>query len=166
MISLSGNTENENGFGANDWLVDEMYAQYKANPDSVDKAWWPILENYQPTQTPHATTGPVAIQPAAPATPVTPITPATPVAPAAPVAASPAATSPVVARTTGIEAKPQPIPAQAPVTGLINTIDAEEIEEQDQVNILKGMSKALASNMDASLEVPTATSVRTVPAKL
>ena len=171
MISLSGNTENENGFGANDWLVDEMYAQYKANPDSVDKAWWPILENYQPTQTPHATTGPVAIQPAAPAAPATPITPAAPVAPATPAAAAPVASSPVVAsplvaRTTGIEAKPQPIPAQAPVTGLINTVDAEELEEEDQVNILKGMSKALAANMDASLEVPTATSVRTIPAKL
>ena len=117
MISLSGNTENENGFGANDWLVDEMYAQYKANPDSVDKAWWPILENYKPTETPHATTGPVDIQPAAPAAPVTPAAPAAPA-------------SPVVAKTTGIEAKPQPIPAQAPVTGLINTIDAEDAEEE------------------------------------
>ncbi|MDA3002965.1 MAG: multifunctional oxoglutarate decarboxylase/oxoglutarate dehydrogenase thiamine pyrophosphate-binding subunit/dihydrolipoyllysine-residue succinyltransferase subunit, partial [Actinomycetota bacterium] len=36
----------------------------------------------------------------------------------------------------------------------------------DQVNPLKGMAKALAANMDQSLTVPTATSVRTVPAKL
>ena len=158
MISLSGNTENENGFGANDWLVDEMYAQYKANPDSVDKAWWPILENYRPTETPHATTGPIAVQPAVPAAPAAPIAPITPAV---------ATAAPVVAKTTRVEAKPQPIPAQAPVTGLINTVDAAELEEeQDQVNILKGMAKALATNMDASIEVPTATSVRTVPAKL
>ena len=174
MVSLSGNGENANGdnaFGANDWLVDEMYAQYKANPDSVDKAWWPILENYKPTETPHATTGPVTIpvQAATPAQPATPITPpaapVAPVAPVAPAAVTPSEPTQMVAKTTRVEAKPQPIPAQAPVTGLIDTIEAGEVEE-DTVNILKGMSKALATNMDASIEVPTATSVRTVPAKL
>ncbi|MBP6087752.1 MAG: hypothetical protein KA460_03190, partial [Rhodoluna sp.] len=49
MVSLSINGENSNGendFGANDWLVEEMYEQYKVNPDSVDKEWWPILERY------------------------------------------------------------------------------------------------------------------------
>ena len=162
MISLSGNAENENGFGANDWLVDEMYAQYKANPDSVDKAWWPILENYRPTQTPHVSTGPVPIQPATPAAPITPIVSQAPAAPVTPTASG----APLVARTTNVEAKPQPIPAQAPVTELINTVQDEETEAEDQVNILKGMQKALAANMDASLEVPTATSVRTIPAKL
>jgi len=162
VISLSGNTENENGFGANDWLVDEMYAQYKANPDSVDKAWWPILENYRPTETPHVSTGPVAIQPAAPAAPIIPIVSQAPATPAAPAGSG----RPLVARTTNVEAKPQPIPAQAPVTELIQTVDADEVEAEDQVNILKGMQKALAANMDASLEVPTATSVRTIPAKL
>ncbi len=174
MVSLSGNGENANGdnaFGANDWLVDEMYAQYKANPDSVDKAWWPILENYKPTETPHATTGPVTIpvQAATPAQPAAPITapaaPVAPVAPVAPAAVTPSEPTQMVAKTTRVEAKPQPIPAQAPVTGLIDTIEAGEVEE-DTVNILKGMSKALATNMDASIEVPTATSVRTVPAKL
>ncbi|MEY5057817.1 MAG: alpha-ketoglutarate decarboxylase, partial [Actinomycetota bacterium] len=174
MVSLSGNGENANGdnaFGANDWLVDEMYAQYKANPDSVDKAWWPILENYKPTETPHATTGPVTIpvQAATPAQPAAPITPpaapVAPVSPVAPVAVTPSEPTQMVAKTTRVEAKPQPIPAQAPVTGLIDTIEAGEVEE-DTVNILKGMSKALATNMDASIEVPTATSVRTVPAKL
>jgi 2-oxoglutarate dehydrogenase E1 component len=174
VVSLSGNGENANGdnaFGANDWLVDEMYAQYKANPDSVDKAWWPILENYKPTETPHATTGPVTIpvQAATPAQPAAPITPpaapVAPVSPVAPVAVTPSEPTQMVAKTTRVEAKPQPIPAQAPVTGLIDTIEAGEVEE-DTVNILKGMSKALATNMDASIEVPTATSVRTVPAKL
>ena len=70
----------------------------------------------------------------------------------------------MIAKTTRIEPKPQPIPAQAPATGLIQTI-ADDTQE-DQVTILKGMSKALATNMDASLSVPVATSVRTIPAKL
>ena len=34
-------------FGANEWLVDEMYSRYLADKNSVDKSWWPILEKYQ-----------------------------------------------------------------------------------------------------------------------
>ncbi|WP_346054295.1 2-oxoglutarate dehydrogenase E1 subunit family protein, partial [Microbacterium aurantiacum] len=39
---------NEGEFGANEWLVDELYEQYRVDPNSVDKAWWPILESYTP----------------------------------------------------------------------------------------------------------------------
>ena len=28
------------GFGANEWLVDEMYEKYQEDPNSVDKVWW------------------------------------------------------------------------------------------------------------------------------
>ena len=28
------------GFGANEWLVDEMYEKYQQDPNSVDKVWW------------------------------------------------------------------------------------------------------------------------------
>src|SRR5690554_4110179 len=34
-------------FGANEWLVDEMYSRYQVDKNSVDKSWWPILEKYQ-----------------------------------------------------------------------------------------------------------------------
>ncbi|GAA1171118.1 multifunctional oxoglutarate decarboxylase/oxoglutarate dehydrogenase thiamine pyrophosphate-binding subunit/dihydrolipoyllysine-residue succinyltransferase subunit [Nesterenkonia xinjiangensis] len=44
--------------------------------------------------------------------------------------------------------------------------DAPKEKKQDEVTVLKGMSKAIAANMDASLSVPTATTVRAVPAKL
>ncbi len=33
-------------FGANEWLVDEMYERYKQDPNSVDKAWWDFFRNY------------------------------------------------------------------------------------------------------------------------
>ncbi len=56
---------------------------------------------------------------------------------------------------------PQPIPADAP-----KAAPAAESQEEDVVTVLKGLPKTLASNMDASLTVPTATSVRTIPAKL
>ncbi|GAA3051333.1 MULTISPECIES: multifunctional oxoglutarate decarboxylase/oxoglutarate dehydrogenase thiamine pyrophosphate-binding subunit/dihydrolipoyllysine-residue succinyltransferase subunit [Actinomycetes] len=44
--------------------------------------------------------------------------------------------------------------------------EAPKETKQDEVTVLKGMSKAIAANMDASLSVPTATTVRAVPAKL
>ena len=36
-------------FGANEWLVDEMYEKYIVDKESVEKSWWPILEAYKPT---------------------------------------------------------------------------------------------------------------------
>ena len=27
-------------FGPNEWLVDELYQRYQADPSSVDRAWW------------------------------------------------------------------------------------------------------------------------------
>ena len=37
-------------FGANEWLVDEMYQQYLKDPGSVDKAWWDFFADYHPQQ--------------------------------------------------------------------------------------------------------------------
>ena len=142
ILSTPGqNPETEGEFGANEWLVEEMYEKYKVNPDSVDKEWWPILERLHGVVTP-------ASAPSAPTAAPTP-TPA-------------AAETPIVAKTTRVEPMPTPIPAQAPVTSAIEVVE----DGQDTVTVLKGMSKTLASNMDASLTVPTATSVRTIPAKL
>jgi multifunctional 2-oxoglutarate metabolism enzyme len=39
-------------FGANEWLVDEMYEQYQRDPDSVDKAWWAFFKDYTPGEQP------------------------------------------------------------------------------------------------------------------
>ncbi|MDA4894309.1 multifunctional oxoglutarate decarboxylase/oxoglutarate dehydrogenase thiamine pyrophosphate-binding subunit/dihydrolipoyllysine-residue succinyltransferase subunit [Streptomyces sp. MS2A] len=135
-------TSTDGEFGANSWLVDELYEQFKADRDSVDKEWWPILEKYQPGQ---ATTA------AAPASEPHPVTAPIPVIGQQP-----------VARTTAKPAKEAPIPAQAPV----KKDDGDAEEAQDVVTPLRGMPKTLAHNMDESLTVPTATSVRTIPAKL
>ena len=42
-------------FGANEWLVDEMYERYLVDKESVDKSWWPILESYRPVDDPTPT---------------------------------------------------------------------------------------------------------------
>jgi len=123
-----------------------MYGQWLANPESVDKEWQPILERYHQIKL------------------GTPVTPVTPVTSAAVVEATATGSIPLVAKTTRVEAKAQPIPAQAPALGSVTAASDEATE--DQINILKGMSKTLAANMDASLSIPTATSVRAIPAKL
>lgn len=144
MTGVGVSSEGE--FGANEWLVEELYEQFKKDRDSVDKAWWPVLEAY------HSETSAPASPPSAPPTDAHPVTAPVPVIGAQP-----------VARTTARPAAAQPIPAQAPDT---TPAAASEAPEEDVVTLLKGMPKTLASNMDDSLTIPTATSVRTVPAKL
>ncbi|WP_082467530.1 multifunctional oxoglutarate decarboxylase/oxoglutarate dehydrogenase thiamine pyrophosphate-binding subunit/dihydrolipoyllysine-residue succinyltransferase subunit [Leifsonia sp. Leaf264] len=189
-------------FGANEWLVDEMYEQYIVDKDSVDPAWWPVLDSYHQQvkakaaaagQTPDAPGGeqaaPTGDSPAnAPAASAAPAaqetqTPAAPTAAApAPAAQAPAApateqrplTAPIpiigskpAARTTSVAPKPVPVPADVPITSPQPIVTDGAVEApKDEVSPLRGMAKSLATNMDASLTVPTATSVRTIPAKL
>ncbi|WP_035058751.1 2-oxoglutarate dehydrogenase E1 subunit family protein, partial [Cellulomonas bogoriensis] len=35
-------------FGANQWLVDELYEQYLTDKHAVDPAWWEFFEDYRP----------------------------------------------------------------------------------------------------------------------
>ena len=38
-------------FGANEWLVDELYEQYLKDKNSVDAAWWDFFADYKPAET-------------------------------------------------------------------------------------------------------------------
>src|SRR6202020_279624 len=38
---------NASDFGANQWLVDELYQRYLADPGSVDQAWWSFFSDYR-----------------------------------------------------------------------------------------------------------------------
>jgi len=188
---LSGGDHNNDDFGANAWLVDEMYKQFVVDPNSVDRSWWPVLEKYagsaqrtddgeaataetQQAQTPPQAPSSQAQSPEAEspeaafaeALEVTTPAPEAAAAPATPPAAPTTATAPIQAsRTTNAAPRQAPIPADAPdtapVTGAIPTQVAE-----DEVTPMRGMAKTLAKNMDQSLTVPTATSARTIPAKL
>ena len=154
-------------FGANEWLVDELYERYLVDKNSVDESWWPVLESYHQTAnavlTPDAT--PATADAAAPAAAPVPA-PAAPASPA-PAAAPAAGAAQPTARTTSLAPKPVPVPADAPVTSSMQVIaSAEAPVAEDVITPLRGMGKALAANMATSLTVPTATSVRTIPAKL
>ncbi|MEU7569373.1 hypothetical protein AB0A99_25890, partial [Streptomyces fradiae] len=98
-------------FGANEWLVDEIYQQYLQDPNSVDRAWWDFFADYKPgasgsadkpaggaagsvTRPAQPAEAPTAQAPAAQAAPAQPAQPAAPAgqvpAPAAPQPAAPA----------------------------------------------------------------------------
>ncbi|WP_018784798.1 multifunctional oxoglutarate decarboxylase/oxoglutarate dehydrogenase thiamine pyrophosphate-binding subunit/dihydrolipoyllysine-residue succinyltransferase subunit [Micromonospora sp. CNB394] len=165
------------GFGPNEWIVEEMYQRYLADPSSVDSAWHDFFADYRPAPgaaTPHpdgqaepaakpepaeqqeavatVTEQPAKAEPKAtrtePKAAKTEPTAAKP-APAKP-AAKPAAKAPEPAKKS-VPAKPA---AKAPTASAAGTTP------------LRGVAAKIVQNMDASLAVPTATSVRAVPAKL
>ncbi|MGW1164762.1 multifunctional oxoglutarate decarboxylase/oxoglutarate dehydrogenase thiamine pyrophosphate-binding subunit/dihydrolipoyllysine-residue succinyltransferase subunit [Streptomyces sp. NPDC002550] len=159
-------------FGPNEWLVDEIYQQYLQDPNSVDRAWWDFFADYKPgaPATPAAagtaaagaaettTTAPKA-QPAPAPAPTAPAVPK-PVAAPAPAPAAPAAKAAAPA-----PAKPAQ-PAQAPAQPKAKAAPAAEAPAGPELVTLRGPAAAVAKNMNASLELPTATSVRAVPVKL
>lgn len=155
-------------FGPNEWIVDEMYQRYLADPSSVDPAWHDFFADYKPAMasgsiaTPDEATAANAKATAAKAGTDAPaastIAPEKPTVPAKPAPAKPApAAEPAPAKPAAVT----PAPAkQAPAK------QAPAPAAGAKVTTLRGVAARIVQNMDASLEVPTATSVRAVPAKL
>ncbi|MCX2732198.1 multifunctional oxoglutarate decarboxylase/oxoglutarate dehydrogenase thiamine pyrophosphate-binding subunit/dihydrolipoyllysine-residue succinyltransferase subunit [Saccharopolyspora sp. NFXS83] len=152
-------------FGPNEWLIEEMYEQYLQDPTSVDSAWHEFFADYKPGQ---ATSVSVAADNSAAAsgagstatTTVSGTTTATATrsegnGQARPAAAAQAAPKPAKA------AEPKPSPQQAAKAAPVKSSGTGE-----EAKPLRGASAAIAKNMEQSLTVPTATSVRAVPAKL
>ena len=141
-------------FGQNEWLVEEMYRKFRDDPSSVDPSWHEFLVDYDPdpiTAVP-ATSG--NGKAAAPAPPAAPPAPAPAPAKPAPPAAEPAKA-----------AKPEsPAKESAPAKPATPAKPAESSDDETQV--LRGAAAAVVKNMNSSLDVPTATSVRAIPAKL
>ncbi len=107
-------------FGANDWLVEEMYERYQSDPSSVPAEWVTYFQNNP--QAGASTTAPSAGTPPTPK-PVTPpnISYSGAPAPAAPIAepvatpAAPVQTQPVVREVAAAPSTPaQPIVKPAP----------------------------------------------------
>ncbi|MEX2983627.1 multifunctional oxoglutarate decarboxylase/oxoglutarate dehydrogenase thiamine pyrophosphate-binding subunit/dihydrolipoyllysine-residue succinyltransferase subunit [Streptomyces sp. C36] len=152
-------------FGPNEWLVDEIYQQYLQDPNSVDRAWWDFFADYKPGQTAAAppTDAGAPVTPAAPAP--APVAPAQP-APAAQAPAAPAAPAPAAAAPAAAPAKPAPVAKPAVAKPAAAAKPATEPAAGPEFVTLRGPSAAVAKNMNLSLELPTATSVRAVPVKL
>jgi 2-oxoglutarate dehydrogenase E1 component len=147
----------------------------------VDRAWWDFFADYKPgadtgsavaSGLPQAAPAAPPAAPAAPAAPAqssapapAPVKPAAAPAPApvkpaaAPAAPAPAPAAPAPAKPAVVKptpAQPQPAAKAAPATA----------SEGPEYVTLRGPSAAVAKNMHASLELPTATSVRAIPVKL
>ncbi|MBB5805816.1 2-oxoglutarate decarboxylase [Saccharothrix ecbatanensis] len=152
-------------FGPNEWLVEEMYEQFLTDPSSVDPAWHDFFADYKSTQrsgngvaTTAAENGTTTATKPAPAQQA----PQQPnrSAPAAPAQQQPP--QPTASKSTAPAQKPasKPAPAEAAKAAPVQPAQGKEQKQ------LRGASAAIAKNMELSLTVPTATSVRAVPAKL
>ncbi|MDT5146581.1 MAG: multifunctional 2-oxoglutarate metabolism enzyme, partial [Mycobacterium sp.] len=146
-------------FGQNEWLVEEMYRKFRDDPSSVDPSWHEFLVDYNPepateSAAPRAGDGQARqTQPAPPAQ-------------QSGAAVAPPANKPTDTAGNGNAAAaptraPAPSPAPAPAKAA-----APPPADGDDVQVLRGAAAAVVKNMSASLDVPTATSVRAVPAKL
>src|SRR5215470_8987103 len=104
-------------FGANEWLVDELYQRYLADPSSVAMEWWNFFADYQPPAGSSAQPAAAPPQQARPA-PAT-AAPPSPAAPAATAPAPPAPQPPSPAPSAAVRAAPAPAgpAAGAPAPG-------------------------------------------------
>ena len=143
---MSTTTEQSNDFGANEWYIQELYQDYVKDPESVPEKWRDFLADYHPSG------GNGAVE--ANATPV----------PAAAVQAPPAV--PQEAPVTAAAPAPAAAPTAPPAPAAAPTVPTPPAAEGDERTPLKGAAARVVTNMESSLEVPTATSVRAVPAKL
>nr|WP_206516052.1 multifunctional oxoglutarate decarboxylase/oxoglutarate dehydrogenase thiamine pyrophosphate-binding subunit/dihydrolipoyllysine-residue succinyltransferase subunit [Nocardioides pantholopis] len=150
-------------FGANEWLVEEMHDRYRKDPASVDPAWATYFRDNGKNG---STDGAGTPQPAAKSAPAK--AEKAQAAPAKPASPAPAKGTPAPV------AKPRPASKAAePAKGTSSPMPKESrpaepaaASDQPSYTVLRGIAAATAKNMDVSLSVPTATSVRNIPVKL
>jgi 2-oxoglutarate decarboxylase len=111
-----------------------------------------------------ATDGAAAFIGAPPPAPAPPPWPAAPRPPVIPTVPAPGTSGGAAAATPSATAPPRHAPSAA--QGQEHGGEGEAGATRDQARPLRGAASRLAANMTASLGVPTATSVRVVPAKL
>ena len=193
--------EGESEFGANDWLLEEMYDRYRVDPDSVDASWAEYFSTHDPRRDaavstaatkrpdrdrvsspttngrggdprgagrsePHngemkpGTTKPGTTKPG-------PTKPGT--TKQAPVGTAVGRRAPTVETPTGDkEGRPSTpgarggLPADPPNPAVRPDVGNEEPTR----TTLRGAPARTAKNMDLSLSIPVATSVRSLPVKL
>src|SRR5438270_615370 len=113
-------TDEETTFGPNAWLVDEMYEQYRADPNSVSESWRDFFGDERDGEK---------------------------------------AQKPPTQTATETAQEPKPVPKEPEPK-----VEPKEATEHGEP--IRGAAARIVQNMEASLAVPTATSVRTVPARL
>jgi multifunctional 2-oxoglutarate metabolism enzyme len=143
------------GFGVNRWLVDELYEQFREDPDSLSPSWQEFFEDYKPegaadrgpdtgVETTEADTAPTEAR-----------------------ARTEADEEPEAAEQTEVAVDEEEAEQEQRAAEQEREAEEDEAaEEEPEPERLRGIKGAIADNMEESLSVPTATSVRTIPAKL
>src|SRR4051794_4008609 len=141
-----------------------MYDQFLADPSSVDAAWHDFFADFKPTQNAQAKADNARQQAEAkPATNGQAAQPSPKAVQNAESAAKQAATKPAPEKAAPAKTEPKAAPKPAAAKA---EPKADAKKDEPESKQLRGAAAAIAKNMDASLSVPTATSVRAVPAKL
>ena len=154
------------GFGANEWMVEEMRAAWSADPSSVSPQWRELFET-DPGAGLHQS-GPASSNGSASSAAGGPRR-----ATITPQAASSLRRSSAVQDVTRSDLPPAPPSDTAPPTSPYAqrqaahpAHDQDGDAYEDRTTRLKGAAARTAKNMDDSLSMPTATSARAVPAKV
>jgi 2-oxoglutarate decarboxylase len=159
-------------FGANEWLVDEMYERYLKDPSSIDKMWLDFFSKFVPLIT-------SVVTPSEPEPPQQVVHAPRPSLPPIPKGES---AQPVVPERTLIETqstlmepiasptqpvvRPSDLVTPTPADPIVKPAPVLATPEAASIVPLRGVAGRVVQSMEASLTVPTATSVRAVPAKL
>ena len=162
-------------FGQNEWLVEEMYRKFRDDPSSVDSSWHEFLVDYSPEPTNDAAPSdngkPAASRTTAPEPAAAP--PPKSAGGKGAAKAKDADSGTGTAKAGKPTATPGKTPQKsAPEKGATKTPEAPAkgkpatpVAQDDETQVLRGAAAAVVKNMSASLDVPTATSVRAIPAK-
>ena len=142
-------------FGGNYFFALDLFAEYERDRHAVDASWREYFDNAtgRPAGGNGASADTAELQPVAAA-------PAAPVAAAAP-ATEPAATASSDARIAEVVTTPPPSLAK-PAT---RAMAVPTILPGDIAQPIRGGAMRIVENMEASLSVPTATSIRTIPVR-
>ena len=190
---MSGSSQ-ASQFGPNEWLIEEMYERFLADPASVDAAWHDFFADYKPNQVSAAVASgatkltPSPVRQAADAmtgdtgtvetngqVPTAAARAAAPQRPAGRAYASgttaePATTRPGTAATgrhgTAARGATTGTTGRRPATDQPGGQPPGQLEGGAHSRPLRGAAATVVRNMQTSLAIPTATSVRSVPAKL
>lgn len=150
------------GFGTNEWIVEDMREAYLADPASVTQSWREFFSE-----------NPQYLAGQSPATPSKPLSASVGVQIPGAATAS-ASRRPVLASEDVSRSDLPPAPTaqfKSPTSPYAYNqahSDAGETSNGvvESVDTLKGASARTAKNMEASLQIPTATSARAIPAKV
>ncbi len=152
-------------FGPNEWLVQEMYEKFQSDPSSVDKAWWDFFADFKGTPSLNGSINSNPTKPGVPPIPKSQLAKTI----SEPQSAKPLIPNPPVTELIAKNIEPSTnisTPLVKPADPVVKPIPTLITPGASTVEPLRGVAARVVQSMEGSLTVPTATSVRVVPAKL